>query len=84
MAYDDTLRWARGQLVVLRGELQAIESDLIAYRQGLPEAIDAPVTDALQSEAGGWVAAIKRAESAISYWIADIAAELAARAEVIP
>lgn len=66
--------------MTLRRELAAIEQDLRAYRDSLPDAIDAPVTSALQDEAGAWIAAVDRAESALTYWIGDIGAELVRRA----
>ncbi|MBK5268045.1 MAG: hypothetical protein JJE47_11490 [Acidimicrobiia bacterium] len=76
MPNRDTLILAKNRLVMLRGDLAAIEADVVSYRNVVPNAIDAPVTAGLQNEAWAWKLVIERASSALSYWIADIQTEI--------
>jgi len=76
MPYRETLIRAKNRLVILRSDLAAIEADVVSYRNTIPNAIDAPVTAALQDEAWGWKLVIERAESALSFWITDIQTEI--------
>ena len=76
MPNQDTLMRARNRLVMLRSDLAAIETDVVSYRNVIPNAIDAPVTAALQNEAWAWKLVIERASSALAYWIADIQTEI--------
>jgi len=76
VAYRDTLIWALARLETLRAELEAVETDLIRYRNYLPNAINAPVTFDLQDEAWTWKLAIDRAQAAMSYWIRDLQNEI--------
>lgn len=76
MAYRDSLIWAMARLETLQVDLEAIEADVISYRDNLPKAIDAPVTPDLQDEAWTWKLSIDRAQSAMSYWINDLQNEI--------
>ncbi len=76
MAYRDTLIWAKSRLETLRIDLGEIETDVISYRNNLPNAIDAPVTTDLLDEAWTWKQAINRAQAAVTYWISDIQHEI--------
>ena len=76
MAYRDTLIWAKARLETLRVDLEAIEADVISYRNNLPNAINAPVTSDLQDEAWTWKLTIDRAHSAMSYWVNDLQNEI--------
>lgn len=76
MSYRDTLINAKNRLYWLRSDLYGIESDLLQYRAGIREAIDAPITDALEDEASAWKVKLDKAESALTYWINDIQREI--------
>lgn len=71
-----TLEWVIRELRWLADALATCEAECTRYRSSIDEAISAPVTPSLTSEAEGWISKVSTARSALDYWIADIAWEV--------